>query len=124
MRAVKPTDMNHAGVRVATVCVRRKIGEIGHYIDLLLTSTTHNRVQVPGSEAILTKNGCPEDLRKFWLGHENPDISDDYPEQLLEDIERRQEVAARIGLGFKIPEPSFVPNVPKTSELHAVAVAA
>jgi len=74
--------------------------------------------------AILTKNGCPEDLRKFWLGHENPDISDDYAEQLLEDIERRQEVAARIGLGFEIPEASFVPKVPKTPELEAVAVAA
>ena len=69
MRAVKPADMNHAGVRVATVCVRRKIGEIGHYIDLLLTST-------------------------------------------------------RIGLGFEIPEPSFVPNVPKTPEPQAVGVAA
>jgi len=74
--------------------------------------------------AVLTKNGCPEDLRKFWLGHENPDISDDYAEQLLEDIERRQEVAARIGLGFEIPEASFVPKVPKTPELEAVAVAA
>jgi hypothetical protein len=46
------------------------------------------------------------------------------PEQLLEDIERRQEVAARIGIGFEIPEPSFVPNVPKTPELEAVGVAA
>jgi len=42
----------------------------------------------------------------------------------LEDIERRQEVAARIGLGFEIPEPSFVPNVPKTPELEAVSIAA
>jgi integrase len=74
--------------------------------------------------AVLTKNGCPEDLRKFWLGHENSDISDEYAEQLLEDIERRQEVAARVGLGFEIPEPSFVPNVPKTPELKAVAVTA
>jgi integrase len=74
--------------------------------------------------AVLTKTGCPEDLRKFWLGHENSDISDEYAEQLLEDIERRQEVAARIGLGFEIPEPSFVPNVPKTPELKAVAVTA
>ena len=73
---------------------------------------------------MLKKYGCPEDLRKFWLGHENPDISDEYAEQLLEDIKRRKEVAARIGLCFEIPEPSFVPNVPKTPELDAVAVAA
>ena len=74
--------------------------------------------------AVLTKNGCPEDLRKFWLGHENSDITDEYAEQLLDDIERRQEVAARIGLGFEVPEPSSVPNVPKTPELQAAAVAA
>jgi integrase len=74
--------------------------------------------------AVLKKYECPEDLRKFWLGHENHDISDEYAEQLLEDIERRQEVAAGVGLGFEIPEPSFVPNVPKTPELAEVAVAA
>lgn len=71
--------------------------------------------------AVLKKQGCPEDIRKFWLGYENPDISDEYAEQLLEDIERRQEVVTRIGLGFEVPEPSFVP---KTPELEAVAVAA
>jgi hypothetical protein len=60
----------------------------------------------------------------FWLGHENPDISDESAEQLLEDIERRQEVAAKVGLGFEIPKPSFVPNVPKTPELAEIAVAA
>jgi integrase len=74
--------------------------------------------------AVLRKYGCPEDLRKFWLGHENSDISDEYAEQLLEDIERRQEVAARIGLGFEIPKPSFVPKVPKTPDSEVVAVAA
>ncbi|HEY6338471.1 MAG TPA: site-specific integrase [Candidatus Sulfotelmatobacter sp.] len=74
--------------------------------------------------AVLTKDGCPEDLRKFWLGHVNPDISDEYAEQLLEDIERRQAVAARIGVGFEIPEPSSVPNVPKTTEPRAISVAA
>ena len=36
----------------------------------------------------------------------------------------RQEVAARVGLGFEIPEPSFVPNVPNAPELEAVGVAA
>lgn len=74
--------------------------------------------------AVLKKYGCAEDLRKFWLGHENRDISDEYAEQLLDDIERRQEVVARVGLGLEIPEPSSVPNVPKTLELEAVEVAA
>jgi len=74
--------------------------------------------------AVLKKYGCPEDLRKFWLVHENRDMSDEYAEQILEDIERRQEIAARVGIGFEIPEPSFVPNVPKMPELRAIAVAA
>jgi hypothetical protein len=74
--------------------------------------------------AVLKKYGCPEDLRKFWLGHENSDISDEYAKQLLEDIERRQEVAARIGLGFEIPKPSFVPKGPKTPDSEVVPVAA
>ena len=43
---------------------------------------------------------------------------------IVECSVRRQEVAARIGLGFEIPEPSFVPNVPKTPELEAVSIAA
>lgn len=74
--------------------------------------------------AVLTKQECPEDLKKFWLGHENPDITAEYAEQLLDDVERRREVAARIGLGFEVPKPSFVPNVPKTPELKVAAVAA
>jgi len=89
-------------------------------------------VYVPGAgmhcfrrfrSAMLKKQGCPDDLRKFWLGHENRDISDEYAEQLLEDVERRQTVAAVVGLGFKVPEASFVPNVPKTPQLEGVEIA-
>ena len=72
----------------------------------------------------LKKQGCPDDLRKFWLGHENHDISDEYAEQLLEDVERRQTVAASVGLGFEVPEASSVPNVPKTPKFEAVKIAA
>jgi len=41
--------------------------------------------------ARLREQGCPEDLRKYWLGHENQDMSDHYAEQLLADRNRRQE---------------------------------
>lgn len=74
--------------------------------------------------AVLKKQGCPDDLRKFWLGHENHDISDEYAEQLLEDMERRQQVAAGVGLGFEVPNASFVPNIPKTPELKEVEITA
>jgi hypothetical protein len=46
------------------------------------------------------------------------------PEQLLEDVERRQKAAAAAGLGFEVPEPSSVPNLPKTPQLEGVAIAA
>jgi hypothetical protein len=77
--------------------------------------------------AVLKKHGCPDDLRKFCIGHENRDISDEYAEKLLEDVERRQEIVAKVGLGFEVPKPSlpsFVPNVPKTPEMQEIAVAA
>jgi integrase len=74
--------------------------------------------------AMLKKHGCPDDLRKFWLGHENHDISDEYAEQLLEDLERRRSVAGAVGLGFEVPETSFVPNVPKTPDLKQEEIAA
>jgi integrase len=45
--------------------------------------------------AQLKRAACPDDLRKFWLGHANGDISDHYALQLLEDVERRRAVAAQ-----------------------------
>jgi integrase len=74
--------------------------------------------------AVLKKYGCPDDLRKFWLGHEKRDISDEYAEQLLEAVQRRQAVATAVGLGFEVPKPSFVPNVPKTPKSPEVEIVA
>ena len=54
--------------------------------------------------AQLKRTACPDDLRKFWLGHASTDISDHYALQLLEDVERRKTVAASVGLGFIFPE--------------------
>jgi integrase len=51
--------------------------------------------------AQLKRMACPDDLRKFWLGHANDDISDHYALQLLEDVERRKAAAASVGLGFE-----------------------
>lgn len=54
--------------------------------------------------AQLKRMACPDDLRKFWLGHANGDISDHYALQLLEDVERRKAAAASVGLGFEVAE--------------------
>ncbi len=54
--------------------------------------------------AQLKRMACPDDLRKFWLGHASEDISDHYALQLLEDVERRKAAAAHVGLGFDVAE--------------------
>jgi integrase len=54
--------------------------------------------------AQLKRMACPDDLRKFWLGHASEDISDHYALQLLEDVERRKDAAASVGLGFELAE--------------------
>ncbi len=75
--------------------------------------------------AVLKKSTlCPEHLRKFWLGHEIRDITDEYAEQLHEDVEWRQEIAAQVGIGFEIRERAVVPNVPKKRLKKEVAEAA
>jgi len=54
--------------------------------------------------AQLKRAACPDDLRKFWLGHASDDISDHYALQLLEDVDRRKAAAASVGLGFEVAE--------------------
>jgi hypothetical protein len=39
-----------------------------------------------------------EDLKKFWLGHENNDITAQYAEQMFDMNEWRQTEAAKVGL--------------------------
>lgn len=75
--------------------------------------------------SILAKSGVEEDIRKFWLGHENNDITAQYAEQIREDNVWRQTLAANVRLGFKIP--AFVPkpivrNVRKNRQVVEVAV--
>ena len=53
--------------------------------------------------SVLTKSGVEEDIRKFWLRHENNDITAEYAKQIREDNSWRQMLAAKAGLGFQIP---------------------
>ena len=52
--------------------------------------------------AHLKRMACPDDLRKFWLGHATDGISDHYALQLLEDLVRQQSVVASVGLGLEV----------------------
>jgi integrase/recombinase XerD len=54
--------------------------------------------------AQLKRMACPDDLRKFWLGHASEDISDRYALQLLEDLDRRKDAVASVGLGFEVAD--------------------
>jgi integrase len=74
--------------------------------------------------SILAKSGVEEDIRKFWLGHENNDITAQYAEQIHEDNTWRQALAVKVGVGFQIP--AFVPkaivrNVRKNRQVVEVA---
>jgi len=62
----------------------------------------------------LRKNGVPDDLIHFWLGHAGKSVTDDYS-KLKDDLEFRKEVAVRVGLGFELPSKRTVigPNGPK-----------
>jgi integrase len=75
--------------------------------------------------SVLRRSGVEEDLRKFWLGHENPDLTARYAEQVREDNAWRQAEAAKVGLGFTIPEfASIVREVPELSVEVAVGTRA
>jgi integrase len=50
----------------------------------------------------LRKNGVPEDLIHFWLGHAGKSVTDSYS-KLKDDLEFRKKVALGVGLGFELP---------------------
>jgi integrase len=85
--------------KVYNRCLRPQLEKLGFY--------------VPGAgahcfrrfrAAQLQRAACPDDLRKFWLGHASSDISDQYALQLLQDVERRKAAAASVGLGFEVAD--------------------
>ena len=50
----------------------------------------------------IRKNRVPWDLEKMWLGHAHKDLTDQYTEQLREDVEYRREWCDKIGIGFNL----------------------
>jgi hypothetical protein len=62
--------------------------------------------------SLLAKSGVEEDIRKFWLGHENNDITAQYAEQIRDDNTWRQTLAAKVGLRFQIPAIRSEANCP------------
>jgi integrase len=64
----------------------------------------------------LRENSVPADIERFWLGHANQTVGDDYS-MLKKNQKFRKQIADKIGVGFELPDSissSVVPNVPKT----------
>ena len=65
----------------------------------------------------LRENSVPADIERFWLGHANRTVGDDYS-MLKKNVNFRKQIAAKIGVGFELPDsiaPSVVPSVPKVA---------
>jgi integrase len=63
----------------------------------------------------LRENSVQADIERFWFGHANQSVGDDYS-MLKKNVKLRKEIADRIGVGFALPHSilcSVVPNVPK-----------
>jgi integrase len=74
----------------------------------------------------LRKQRAPEDPIKFWLGHSESSVTDSYS-KLADDVEFRNQVAAKTGTGFDIPvyeEKPMRPMRPRKSEERTFGVAA
>jgi len=67
------------------------------------------------------KTECPDGLRQFWMGHAGNSMDDLY-DKIREDVQFRQQMAERAGLGYKLPE-FVVPVVPRiqTAEIALTA---
>ncbi len=58
----------------------------------------------------LRKQGTPEDLLRFWIGHGDKTVTDRYA-KLSEDVAFRKTQAERVGIGFNL---EVVPCCPRT----------
>jgi len=63
----------------------------------------------------LRENSVQPDIERFWLGHANQTVGDDYS-MLRRNVKLRKQIADKIGPGFALPGSIFapmIPNVPK-----------
>jgi len=71
-------------------------------------------------ESILQMSEARTLLIDFWMGHANRDMSGRYGKQLLDNVRWRQECAAKVGVGFALPEVENEPLLDKSGQvLHS-----
>jgi hypothetical protein len=69
----------------------------------------------PDGAHIKSLNSVSPDIERFWLGHANRTVGDDYS-MLKKNVKFRKQIADKIGVGFELPNSilaSVVPHVPK-----------
>ena len=75
-------------------------------------------------ESILQMSETRTLLIDYWMGHSNGEVSGRYGKQLLDNVQWRKECAAKVGLGFVLPQPMIDNSgqVLRVEEQDAVAV--
>jgi len=72
----------------------------------------------------LREMAAPEDLLRFWIGHANKSITDNYS-KLKTNLSLRKQWASKVGLGFDLPADSSVGQLGQPNEAEVkIAVAA
>jgi integrase len=69
----------------------------------------------------LRKQGTPEDLLRFWIGHSGTSVTDGYS-KVSQDRAFRKEVAERVGIGFTFEVVPCCPPALNTEAASEVAV--
>jgi len=68
-------------------------------------------------ESILQMSEARTLLIDFWMGHANRDMSGRYGKQLLDNVQWRQDCAAKVGLGFTLPAEEEQPLMDKSGQV-------
>jgi integrase len=71
-------------------------------------------------ESILQMSEARTLLIDYWMGHANGEMSGRYGKQLLDNVQWRQECAAKVGLGFALPTTRQQPMIDKSGQVLRV----
>jgi len=74
-------------------------------------------------ESVLQMSEVRTLLIDYWMGHANGEMARRYGKQLLANVRWRQECAAKVGLGFMLPEDQNNPLLDKSGQVFEVEIA-
>jgi hypothetical protein len=74
-------------------------------------------------ESVLQTSEVRTLLIDYWMSHASGEIAGRYAKQLLDNVRWRQECAAKVGLGFVLPEDQRKPLLDKSGQVFEVEIA-